>query len=69
VNDVALFGIFQWACLELNNAAPSGYGDGVSAVAGAKLLHDVFHVRFHSLFRDEKLVGNVPIAISAGGLP
>jgi hypothetical protein len=55
--------------LQLNKAAPRGYGDGVGAVAGAELLHDVLHVRFHSLFRDEKLVGNVPIAISAGGLP
>jgi len=53
----------------LNNATPGGDGDSMRAVACAKLLHDVFHVRFYSLLRDEECVCYVTIAISARGLP
>jgi len=55
--------------LQLNNAAPRGDGDGLGAVACAELLHDVLHVGFHSMFRNEENVCNVPIAVSAGDVP
>jgi hypothetical protein len=63
------WGYFLEASLQLNNAAPGGNGDSMRAVACAELLHDVFHVRFYSFFRDEESVCDVAVTISACGLP
>ena len=54
--------------LEVNNAAADGDGDGLGAVAGAQLFHDVLDVNFDGLFGDEKFFTDVAVTIPLGDL-
>src|SRR5258705_3288828 len=54
--------------LELDNTPADANGYRLGAVTGAELFHDVLDVYFHRLFGDEKLVGDIAIAVAAGDL-
>ena len=42
--------------------------DGLGAITGSQLLHDVLDVHFHRFFGDEQTIGDVAVAIAAGNL-
>jgi hypothetical protein len=51
---------------EVDHAAPGSNGNGLGSIAGAEFCHDVFDVDLYCFFRDEKLVGNIAVAVSTG---
>ena len=53
--------------LKVNNPSSGRDRDSLRATAGTELLHDVLHMRLHGLFRNEEMIGDIPISISCGG--
>src|SRR5271157_2229439 len=54
--------------LQVNNAAPYGYGDGLRTVTGSQLVHNVLDVHLDRFLGDEEFFGNVAVAIAASDL-
>src|SRR5580698_4295350 len=60
-------GRLDWR-LKVDDAAADGNGDGLGAVVGPQLGHDVLDVNLDGPFRDEELLGDVPVTIAFGDL-
>jgi hypothetical protein len=58
--------IVAWGGLEVDDAAANTDGDGLCTIFRAELVHDVFDVDLHGLFRDRQALANVPIAVALG---
>src|SRR5271166_6342477 len=54
--------------LQVNNAAPYGYGDGLRTITGSQLVHNVLDVHLDRFLGDEEFFGNVAVAIAASDL-
>src|SRR5258708_18809590 len=67
-NALVVWGEGGCGSLEMDNAAADCDGDGLSAVAGAQLFHNVLDVDFDGFFGDEELAADVAVAIAFGDL-
>src|ERR1700727_786841 len=56
------------AGLELNNSPAYSYGDGLSTIACAKLLHYVLDMALYRLFRDKEQRCDIAISISSSDI-
>ena len=54
--------------LQVNNATPHGYGDGLRTITGSQLVHNVLDVNLDGFLGDEEFLGNVAVAIAASDL-
>src|SRR5580698_7241124 len=54
--------------LEMDNAAADGNRNGLGAVAGSQLGHDVLDVYLDGPFRNEEFIGDVPVTVAFGDL-
>ena len=55
-----------WGGLDMDDAAANADGDRLCSIFRAELVHDVFDVNLHRLFRDRKALANVPISVALG---
>ena len=54
--------------LQLDDAAPGGDCDRLSAIVGAEFVHDVLHMYLDGLLRDEEFRGDVAIPVAGRDL-
>src|ERR1700685_1468505 len=54
--------------LELDDPAAHSDSNRLGAIAGPRLFHNMLVVALYRLFRDEKFVGDIPVAVAPGDI-